>query len=295
MKASLSTSLSIASIQPFQPKCADDHTPMLQSGWSKAREAAGRGAQLIVLPEYFNTFGLAPEQVVEKSKETSSLHQTAEAFCIEHDVWLLLPLVEEHGGRRFNTAHLFDNSGNIVHTYDKTHLTISERNDYDLTAGDCVDVVETPFGTVGIMICYDIYFPEVARVLSLKGARLILFPSLQRSDTEEGCMLLNRVRAMDSTSFLIRSSYGQKQGDSYVKGMMYGGSCIIAPDGSILANAGRNESAAEATIDPSSEWKRPRCGGMPIQSVREFLNEDRRPSLYLAEEQAIAESLPPES
>ena len=295
MKASLSTSLSIASIQPFQPKCADDHAPMLQSGWSKAREAAGRGAQLIVLPEYFNTFGLAPEQVIEKSKETSSLHQTAKAFCYEHDVWLLLPLVEEHGGRRFNTAHLFDNSGNIVHTYDKTHLTIGERNDYDLTAGDCVDVVETPFGTVGIMICYDIYFPEVARVLSLKGARLILFPSLQRSDTEEGCMLLNRVRAMDSTSFLIRSSYGQKQGDSYVQGMMYGGSCIISPDGSILANAGRNEGAAEATINLSSEWKRPRCGGMPVQSVREFLNEDRRPSLYLAEEKAIAGSLPPES
>jgi|ETNmetMinimDraft_15_1059895.scaffolds.fasta_scaffold02776_4 predicted amidohydrolase len=279
----LSQHLSVSAVQPFQPLDAEDCQSMQKRGWALARQAAQRGAKLIVLPEYFNTFGLPPDQVLAASRVTSTQKEMASRFSREFGAWLLLPLIEERQGKRFNTAHLFDRAGDIVHTYDKTHLTVGERDAYALTAGDKIDVAETPFGLVGVMICYDIYFPEVARILSLKGARLILFPSLQRSDTEEGCMLLNRARAMDNTCFLIRSSYGQKSAGAFVPGNMYGGTCIVGPDGSILANAGRYEGLAEATIQPSWDWQRPRCGGMPVQSVREFLNEDRRPALYAAE------------
>jgi predicted amidohydrolase len=61
---------------------------------------------------------------------------------------------------------------------------------------------------------------------------------------------------------------------------MYGSSCIVAPNGSVLANAGRHEGVAMAVVDPVTPWRRPRCGGYEAQVVRDFLTEDRRPELY---------------
>lgn len=272
--------LHVAAIQPFVPGLAREIAAMQRIAWKSVREAAGRGARLIVLPEYFNAMGLAPNQVREESKNTGEQRNLAAEICRKYKVWLLLPLIESRNNGVFNTAHLFNPSGEIAFTYDKTHLTISERRDYELTPGNTIETFDTELGCIGVMICYDIYFPEVARVLALKGAQIILFPSLQRSDTEDRCMLLNRTRAVDSTAYLIRSSYGQKKEGIYKPGLMYGASCIVSPDGSVLANAGHHEGMAEAEIYPQIPWRRQRCGSMPPQVVRDFLNEDRRPELY---------------
>ena len=273
-------SIVTAAIQPFVPKDADEHAEMAESAWALAGEAVERGARLIVLPEYLNAMGLAPDEVARRARETEEIRERARECCRRGRTWLLLPLVEERNGRRFNTAHLVDPSGEIVFTYDKTHLTLAERRDYGLTAGNVIEVARTDFGRVGVMVCYDVYFPEVARILSLKGADIILFPSLQRSDTPERCMLLNRVRAMDNTCHLVRSSFGQQRGGSYVPGEVHGHSYIVAPDGTVLSDAGLGEGIALATTDLGNVWKRPRCGGMGPQAVRDFLAEDRRPELY---------------
>ena len=277
----------VAAIQPFEPRNADENVEMQETAWELASEAAGRQARLIVLPEYFNVMGMLPRQAVAAIDDTGPQRSRAAEFCRDHGTWLLLPLIECRDGKRLNTAHLLEPSGNMAHTYDKTHLTICEKRDYGLTAGESITVVDTHLCRIGVMICYDVYFPEVARVLSLLDADLILFPSLQRSDTEERTMLLNRARANDSSCYLARSSYGQKRGCAWKHGMMSGGSCIVGPDGSVLANAGRHEGIAAAVIDPHTPWRRPPCGGeAPPQPVREFLDNDRRPELYapIAEE-----------
>jgi len=272
--------LHIASVQPFEPVNGRDAALMRDSAWSLAGQAAERGAKLIVLPEFFNVFGLSPAAALRQSGRTASLRRRTAAFCRRNDCWLLLPLIEQRRNQRYNTAILYGPGGKVIMRYDKTHLTIAEKCDYNLTPGDSIDVVETEIGPIGIMICYDVFFPEVARILSLRGAKLILFPSLQRSDTETSCLLMTRTRAMDSTCYVVRSSYGQKQSAAYQSGTMYGCSCIVAPDGSVLANAGRHEGVAEASVDVDWTWQRNRCGGRSAQPVRDFLHEDRRPELY---------------
>ena len=274
------TGFQVAAIQPFAPDGPQEHAEMQEAGWWLANEAAGGSARLIVLPEYFNVMGLDTPALIRRCAESDADRRRGAEFCRRHGVWMLLPLVEQRPDGRFNAAHLFAPDGEIVHTYDKTHLTITERREFELSAGERISVVETDLGRIGVMICYDIYFPEVSRMLWLQGAQIVLFPSLQRSDTEQGCMILNRARAVDGCCYLVRSSYGQRAGGAYVPGRMYGNSCIVAPDGSVLANAGRHEGMATAVVDPATPWRRPRCGGYEAQIVREFLGEDRRPELY---------------
>jgi len=272
--------INVAAVQPSVSSNAEENEAMISSAWELSRRAADQGAQLIVMPEYFNVMGLERDALIRRSQETEAVRARAADFCRQTKAWVLLPMIEQRSDGRFNTAHLFDSSGEIVFTYDKTHLTVTERRDYALIAGSAIDVVETRLGCIGVMICYDVYFPEVARVLSLRGAQIILFPSLQRSDTREGCMLINRARAMDNTCYLVRSSYGLKRGEVHRSGMVYGASCIVAPNGIVLADAGYFEGVAFATVDLGWPWKRPRASGMGPQVVRDFLTEDRRPELY---------------
>ncbi|MBN4060988.1 carbon-nitrogen hydrolase family protein [bacterium AH-315-I18] len=274
------SNLHVATIQPFHPDSLAENILMQESAWQWVDQAVTDGAQLVVLPEYFNVMGLTTQQVLEEAKKAQKQREIASKVCQQHHIWLLLPLIEHRDQGVFNTAHLFNPLGEIVLTYDKTHLTLGERQDYGLTPGDAIKTVDTEFGRVGVMICYDIYFPEVARVLALEGAQIILFPSLQRSEQEDCCMLLNRMRAMDSTAYLIRSSYGRRPSKVHKPGLTYGSSCIIGPDGSILANAGYDEGFTHAVIAPKTPWQRQRCHGMPPHAVRDFLNEDRRPELY---------------
>ena len=281
-----SRAIRIAAIQPAAPAGAEEHATMVSTAWRLASGAADDGARLLVLPEYLNAMGLAREAAQHRASGAQEIIEQARVFCRDAAVWLLLPIVEQRRDARYNAAHLISPSGDTVLRYDKTHLTITERRDFGLTPGDALPVVDTPMGRIGVMTCYDVYFPEVAGVLSLQGVDLILFPSLQRSDTPERCRLLIRVRAMDSTCHLVRASYGLPHGEDYAPGKVYGGSCVVASDGTVLADAGLHEGVAIAEVDLHTPWVRQRCGGAPAEPVRDFLREDRRPHLYgpIAEE-----------
>lgn len=270
----------IAALQPVAPSGASAQAATMAAGWRLAAEATERGAELLVLPEYFNVLGLRGEAFAQAAREAPAVVEVGREHCRRTGTWLLLPVVEERGDQRYNAAHLLAPTGETALTYDKTHLTITEREDLGLTPGKTVPVADTPFGRVGIMICYDVYFPEVARLLFLQGVDLVLFPSLQRSDTPERCLLLNRARAVDTTCHLVRASYALSAGEAYAPGKVYGGSCVIAPDGTVLAEAGYYEGMAVAEADLQTPWARPRCSGAASEPVRDFLGADRRPELY---------------
>lgn len=272
--------MTIAAIQPAVPTGADEHEAMMETTWQLAAGTVDEGATLLVLPESFNAMGFDHETARHRASEAQHIVEQAREFCRRSSTWLLLPLIEQRSTAIYNAAHLISPSGEIVLTYDKTHLTITERRDLGLTPGDALPVADTPMGRIGIMTCYDVYFPEVARVLSLQGADLILFPSLQRSDTPERCRLLCRARAIDATCHLVRASYGLPSREQYAPGKVYGGSCVVAPDGAVLAEAGLYQGVAVAQVDLHTPWMRHRCSGAPPEPVRDFLFEDRRPELY---------------
>jgi predicted amidohydrolase len=144
--------------------------------WEKViARAAELGAELMLLPETFT--GDKVEKVQQPMDgECASL---MERMASKHRMYITGSFIlrDESDGHLYNTALLFDRAGNKVGRYDKFHLFSPELLEQGISLGIEVPVFETDFGIVGIMICYDFWFTDVAELLALKGAEIILFPN----------------------------------------------------------------------------------------------------------------------
>lgn len=108
---------------------------------------------------------------------------------------------EYNDGKIYNSSYILDRNGVELGRYRKTQLTIGE---HDLTPGDDIPVFDLDFGKVGIMICFDNYFPEVARVLGLKGAELVLSP-LYGDTLIPQWEIKMKARAIDNSMYIASS------------------------------------------------------------------------------------------
>jgi predicted amidohydrolase len=125
----------------------------------------------------------------------------------------------------YNTGLLIDRTGGVLGKYRKTHLPIAEGLLRGLAPGETYPVFRTDFGTVGLMICYDGHFPEVARILSLAGAEVILFPNMGDGREEGGLWeSVVRTRAVDNQVHVAAA-------------VNSGRSCIVSPRGELLSAA----------------------------------------------------------
>lgn len=143
-----------------------------QVGYAKVR-----GARLGVFPELFidrtGTIAVDPAAAAELSATALAALQAAAA---EHGVWVVVSLVERDGDQYFSTAYLLSgDTGEIAARYRKAHLSETERE--WATAGDDFVVAETPVGRIGLMIGNEIWLPEIARILTLRGAEIIAHPA----------------------------------------------------------------------------------------------------------------------
>ena len=207
-------------------------------------EKAGKaGSDIVVLPEFFNSKGMKPwftgdvesihKEIAEKvpgGKSTKLLT----AYAKKYKMYIAASLLEDGNGKYYNTAALIDRNGKVVGKYRKSHLPSGEEK--YCSPGNDLPVFKTDFGTVGMLVCYDLNFPETSMTLALKGAELILWPtmwpSLQPSsfymDTYlKGVALFNGV-------FLASSCYSKTDPDSEEAGR----SAIVSPNGLILADTG---------------------------------------------------------
>ena len=274
--------ITVAAIQPPYPAEGSlaSSAATLERSLELLEEAAQKRCDFICLPEYVNCCGLNPDQAHQKADEAETLTARVADLARRHGTHIILPVLERRDGRLFNASHLIDPTGRVLFTYDKTHLTKGEREIKGVTPGGRLDVYESAHGALAVATCYDFYFPELFGVLARKGARMIFFPSLQRSDAPEAVSRMLSARAMDCSAFIVRSSYGAPAGAPWRPGRPYGLSGIVHPDGTWLANAGHDQGFALAVIDSAFEWKRRRCYGLPEEPVKRFLAEDRRPDLY---------------
>ena len=129
------------------------------------------------------------------------------ALSDELDIFLVLGLLEKAGETLFNSAILIDPDGDIIGRYSKTHFAQGYTiNPTCYTPGDQYPVFQTPFGKVGIMICYDRQLPEPARILSLKGAQVLFVPSYGSYTDRDGWnSVLLRTRAYENHVPLVFS------------------------------------------------------------------------------------------
>ena len=180
-------------------------------------------------PELFTGFvetvpGPATERVAEVARQ--------------HNMHIVFGIFERDGERLYNTAVLMGGKGEILGKYHKVHLPAVER--WSESHGDGFPVFETDLGTVGMLICYDILFPEAARCLVLNGAEILFNPTMGFSlpgQCEGNGLMRVRVRALDNFVPLVVSKCGSE-------------TMIVNSDGNILAQArpGR-EGVITATVD----------------------------------------------
>ncbi|MDA8434223.1 MAG: acyltransferase [Nitrospiraceae bacterium] len=211
---------------------------------------SGEAFDLIVLPELFSTgYQFASkEEVAELSEEIPSGHTTQRliAFSEKKGVCIAAGMAERQGDRFFNSAVLTGPDG-FIGVYRKTHLFFEEKLWF--SPGDTgFTVWETRAGRIGIMICFDWFFPEAARTLALKGADLIAHPSNlvlpYCPDSMPTRCLENRVFAVTAN----RTGSEQRGGKEMLE--FIGTSEIVSPSGKVLCRAGREkEEIGYATID----------------------------------------------
>jgi omega-amidase len=230
-----------------------DYDRNIKCALDMIEKAAGGGADLVSLPELFyypyDIAGL--KKLGDQSRLVDRLARAAE----QNQVYLCIGSVAINGpSGMHNSSLLIGKSGEILHSYSKCHLfemRIKEtvvRESALFYAGDRVSPVKTELGTIGILICYDIRFPEMARKLALDGAELILVPAVfNRLTGPAHWHLMNRARAVENQLFIAAAAQGFSR-ESQVPG--YGHSLVVGPWGDILAEAGEEEEIIFADLDP---------------------------------------------
>ncbi|MGH7994823.1 MAG: carbon-nitrogen hydrolase family protein [Opitutaceae bacterium] len=181
--------------------------------------------------------------------------------------YVIATLIERECGLYYNTAVLIDREGRIVGKYHKVQLSTAEI-DEGLTPGRRFRVFHTDFGTIGIMTCYDNWFPETARVLRLLGAKIIFWP-LAGDGQDAHFDAVLRSRAMDNGVYIVDSP---TVGDTPA--------AIINPDGKIVGETNALPGLVVRTIDLNQEW---RTRYLSVNSMGEGASiyiKERRPDAY---------------
>ncbi|MFN2146143.1 MAG: carbon-nitrogen hydrolase family protein [Anaerolineales bacterium] len=246
--------LKIALIQ--MPVCGDKHANV-DLACEKVTKAASAGADLIVLPEMFNCpysntwfRSFAEPQGGETWRAMSTCARENQVFLVAGSI------PEREDERVYNTSFVFDPAGKQVARHRKMHLF-----DIDVDGGQRffeaetfspgseVTVFETPIGMIGLCICFDMRFPELARLMALKGAQAIIVPGAFNMTTGPAHWeIMFRQRAVDNQLFTIGVAPARDEHAEYVS---YGNSIVCSPWGDVLHRAGAEEVTLVAELDLS--------------------------------------------
>ena len=247
----------------------------LETCLARLEEASAAGAEILVLPECALPGYMfeSPEEALPFAEEIPGPStEVLAAACARLDVHVVCGLLERDGDALRNAAVLVGPDG-LVGTYRKTHLPFLGVDRF-VTAGDEMNVYDTPLGRIGIEICYDLRFPEATRTLALQGADLVAhptnFPVAARIQTE----LITVARAAENRVFLLTANrVGKERWAEFC-----GRSQIVDPYGHRLAEA---DDVEKTLLVADVEVEQARDKDYVIPGDYElYLFGDRRPELY---------------
>ncbi len=223
-----------------------------------SRKAAKDGAELIALPEYFSSWrakGVAvdPDAFSEAEHPALAAYRS-EAASLQR--WFLLGsmAIRAAQGKLINRSYLIDADGGIAARYDKIHLFDVDlgpgkvyRESTSVEPGGRAVIADTPWGGVGLSICYDLRFAALYRALAQGGASILAVPAaFTRTTGEAHWHILNRARAIENGAFVLAPC---QTGDLKGGGAAFGHSLIIDPWGKVLADGGLAEGYIIADLD----------------------------------------------
>jgi predicted amidohydrolase len=208
------------------------------------REAAARGARLVVTPEATNILQRDDEALAQAVQPPESEPAIARlgALAAELEIWLVVGslMVRAEDGRVANRTHVFGPEGALAATYDKIHLFDVQlgagegyKESKRVRPGGRAAVVSTPWGGVGLTVCYDLRFAYLFRALAQAGARIITTPAAFTHPTGRAHWeVLLRARAIETGSFILAAAQGGKHADGRTT---WGHSTVVGPWGEIVA------------------------------------------------------------
>jgi predicted amidohydrolase len=250
-----------------------------QTARAAVAELAGRGADLVVLPEMWLT-GCDPARLAEHSRRAAEplngpLVTRLRSWARDQSVMLCAGTVPERAGPDvYNTAVLIDADGEVLTTHRKVHLYRAGGEHLAFGAGSSLQVVETSrLGRVGVLVCFDGDFFESARTLALAGAELVILPAAYETAAERWWDLLYPAQALSNAQWWVMANQCGDNGSIE----FLGGSRVIAPDGEVVASLPRTGSGrVEYLVTEIKLAQR-------LQAARQeagVLLTDRRPDVY---------------
>lgn len=228
--------------------------------------AVQAGAKLIVLPENFAFMGFKNTDQVNIAEEDGAgpIQDFLSEQAKKNKVWLIsgtIPVKSALENKVYAACLVYNEKGERVSRYNKIHLfdvhleiTSETYNESEtVEAGNEVVVVETPFGKIGIAVCYDLRFPELFRKLVLRGAEIIVLPSAFTAVTGKAHWeVLLRARAIENLCYVVASA----QGGYHVNGReTHGDSMVVDPWGTIINRLPHGSGYILADIDTESIHK----------------------------------------
>lgn len=219
--------------------------------------AASTGARIVALPEYFAIMGLKDTDKIAVREEPGAgpIQQWMSDIAAKHRIYLIggsIPMVAKVANKVRNTCLVYDKEGKQVARYDKIHLfsfemgneKYSEAN--TIEPGNQVVVVDTPYGRIGLSICYDLRFPELYRAMG--EVSMIVVPSAFTATTGKAHWeTLIRARAIESLAYVIAPA----QGGYHVNGReTHGDAMIVDPWGVVQDRLPRGSGVVVAGINP---------------------------------------------
>ena len=266
---------------PFRVAClqlntGNDLAQNLAALQGMVREAAGQGAQFVLAPEYCLMMDGSGRMMRERAlpADGGTVLAGLQALAQELRVWLLAGSLTLQTGedRIVNRSFLIAADGSIAGTYDKIHMfdvtlpdgkVIRESSSY--RPGERAVIAATPWGKLGMTICYDLRFPQLYRTLAQHGAEFIAVPSsFQRQTGKVHWHTLLKARAIETAAYILAPAMcGEHPGNRQT----YGHSLIVDPWGEVLTDGGETPGIIYAEIDPARVAK--------IRSMMPSLQHDR--------------------
>lgn len=236
-----------------QMKISDDLSENLASLQRLCHQAAEENADLVILPELWNT-PFINDRIVFHAAEAGQLEQALSDLARDLHLWIIggsLPV--EENGRLYNRCLVFDDQGHLAAQADKNHLleVHTERHVYResdvFTPGESLCTFDSPWGRIALLICFDIRFPEAARLVCQDVFLLAVPAGFNASVGPKHWQPLLQVRAIENEVFVAGVNGAAAQYGPYAS---YGHSMAIGPDGSILEKMGSEEGLACVQLQP---------------------------------------------
>ncbi len=279
--------MSTVTVAATQMACSWDRDANIACAEKLVRQAAARGAQIILLQELFETPYFCQEHSLRHFELARPIegHPAVEHFrAVARELKVVLPVsvFERSNNVYYNTVAMVDADGAVLGTYRKSHIPESPgyHEKFYFSPGDTgFKVFDTAYAKVGVAICWDQWFPEAARAMAVMGAEVLMYPTAIGSEPQDSSIdssghwqrTMQGHAAANIMPVVASNRIGTETGERYSM-TFYGSSFIAGPTGEKVADADRStETILTASFD--------------LEEVRRYRHawgvfRDRRPELY---------------